>query len=276
MNYQEYKNREENKGQQDQPKVQFMGNFLKTDGASVIVRFPYKDSNDFNIEEVHEVKVSGSNFPQRVECTMESKQECPLCASNTKKVSRFLVKAVAYVVNNTTNTVDLVPVVWDRPMKYADELADKIDNYGDLSEHLFKIKRNGSGQDTTFSTDIILNKTVYRDDVYVKDFSSIEELNPSFLLIKRMSKYLDSNKPKENTAPKREEANVADQNDNMYNGTTVINPNNQLELGDPTPITSTYTLNTSSSGVRTVGNPTNQERPDPSERRPVKRFSNIK
>lgn len=250
MNYSEYKKQEE-KTDSEQPKVQFMGNFLKADGASVIVRFPYSKSDDFNIETVHEVPRPDSQYPQRVECTMEKDGKCPLCDSNAKKLTRFLVKAVAYVVNNTTNTVDLIPVVWDRPAKYADELADKMADYGDddgLRNCLFKIKRNGTKTDTTYSTSIITNKTIYKDEIYVKDFSSVDELNPSFLLIKRLNKYLGNNQTKEEKPVEEEPTEVKE-----------VPPVAGVAPVDEAPA------------------PKNEEvRTNPSDRRPVKRFANIK
>ena len=170
------------------PALQFANTLLKKDGDSIVVRFPYHTPSDFHIEHCHEVALPGNPYPQKVECTKET-GECILCDSKVKEVDRFLVKAVAYVIKD--DKVELVPVVWDRPMGYANELEGKMNDYGDLSEHLFKIKRNGTGTSTTYSTDIILNKTVYNPEVYKADFSCLDNLEVDKVLIRRMSKYLE-------------------------------------------------------------------------------------
>jgi hypothetical protein len=193
FDYEAYKAKQEEKKEaktttSEWPALQFATTFLKKDGDSIVVRFPYHTPADFHIEHCHEVAFPGSPYPQKVECTKES-GSCVLCDENVKTVDRFLVKAVVYIIKD--NKVELFPVVWDRPFGYAKELENKMNEYGDLSEHLFKIKRNGTGTSTTYSTDIVLNKTVYNPDVYKADFSCLEHLEVDKILVRRMSKYLD-------------------------------------------------------------------------------------
>lgn len=178
----------------NQVKVTFLNNYLKKDGDFVVVRFPYETTDDFDIETCHIVTLPGQKFPQHVECVKENNDvdTCPLCKDKQKITNRFLVKAVAYIVEGSE--VKLVPVVWDRPFGYATELANKINEYGSLKGLLFKIKRNGSGTSTTYSTDIVLNKTIYKPEIYKEDFSSIEKLNPVKLLVRSIKKYLDATK----------------------------------------------------------------------------------
>lgn len=269
MNYQEYKKQEQSNGS-EQVKTQFMGNLLKGDGSSVVVRFPYKSPDDFDIVTAHELVLPGNIYPQRVECTMEENGECILCAKKEKKVNRFLVKAIAYIINNNTHTVDLVPVVWDKPTKYADELAEKIKDYGDLSDHLFKIKRNGVKTETTYSTDIVLNKAVYKDDIYVKDFSLIEKLNPKFLLIRRMSKYLELTKDNQlqDVEDKQETSTITA---NISPTTPTSAPVREYKSDSIPNTNTTPTPNVEARTVQNLG-----ARVDPTERRPIKRFTNIK
>ena len=192
FNYEDYKAKEETKAtvntNSNWPSLQFANSLLKKDGDSIVVRFPYHTPEDFHLEHCHEVTIPGNPYPQKVECTKDS-GECVLCKDNAKTVDRFLVKAVAYIINKE-GKVELTPVVWDRPFGYAKELEGKMNDYGDLSEHLFKIKRNGTGTATTYSTDIILNRAVYNEDIYKKDFSCIDKLEVDKILVRRMSKYL--------------------------------------------------------------------------------------
>lgn len=191
VNYNDYQQKEAlaSKDYSNLPSIRFASEFLKKDGDYLVVRFPYHTEEDFFIEHCHEVNVPGYAYPQKVECTKDT-GDCPLCGKEgVKDVTRFLVLMVGYVVKD--GKVELVPVVWDRPYGYATELKGKMDEYGDLTEHLFKIKRNGIGQNTTYSTDVILNTTVYKPEIYVKDFSVVENTQVDKILVRRMSKYLE-------------------------------------------------------------------------------------
>ena len=177
-NYDDYKNRAEagtsTQTNSNLPNVKFVSDFLKKDGDFLVVRFPYHSTKDITIEHCHEVSWPGMAYSQKVECTKDT-GTCILCDQKAKTVNRFLVKAIAYITN-PDGTVSLTPVVWDRPTSYADELKTKISEYGDLTENIFKIKRNGVGQVTTYSTDIIINKAVYDPAIYKNDLSLLEDL----------------------------------------------------------------------------------------------------
>lgn len=197
MDYNSYKQQFQNNSKKEnfnRAQIQFIGALLKNDGDMLVVRFPYTSPSDLKIEHCHEVTIKGYQYPQKVEC-IGKENNCPLCADEVKTLDRFLVKAIAYIVKD--GNVELVPVVWDRPTAYADELIGKMEDYGDLSEHLFKIKRNGLGQQTKYSTDIIMNKTVYSPDIYIKDFSQLENIQEDKILIRRLNKYLETQNTEE-------------------------------------------------------------------------------
>ena len=166
--------------------VEFLNNYLKKDGDRVIVRFPYATEDDFLYDSVHKVEdYPGAKFGHIVECLGEN---CPLCAKGIKRNNRFFVKLVVYVA--TATGVELKAVVWDRPAAFGDiDLRAKMDNYGDLTDCLFSIVRSGSGKDTRYNIDIITNKNVYPDTIYRKDFSCLEDINPSKILCKSMKTY---------------------------------------------------------------------------------------
>lgn len=280
FSYQDYKKEEETRAataettdeeKKERPTVKFINNFLKNDKDFLIVRFPYSSPDDFDLEECHDVTLPGNKYSQRVECTSDAENGCPLCKAGIKKVRRFLVKAVAYITNNETNKIELVPVVWERTTRYSDELADKIKDNGDLSQHLFKIKRCGVGQgNTTYTTDILTNKDFYNDTIYPKDLSSVEDLDPSYILIRRVSKWLEANGKKEE--PKADTKTVAN----------VVAKQPTTEVAKPSTLQDEKTVDAyvepktntpAEAPFRRTTTPTTA-RVDPTEKRPVRRFSN--
>ena len=54
---------------------------------------------------------------------------------------------------------------------------------------MFKIKRSGTGKATTYSTDIVLNKSVYNPEVYKADFELLENVSPIRMLVKSIDKW---------------------------------------------------------------------------------------
>ena len=89
---------------QNYPKVEFLSRYLKNDGDSVIVRFPYASINDFDVYHCHRVQLPGYQYAQNVMCArVDLKKEpasvCPICSSgdqvNSRVNDRFIVKAVA-------------------------------------------------------------------------------------------------------------------------------------------------------------------------------------
>ena len=180
---------------QDGVKAEYLSRYLKNDGDYVIVRFPYSSTSDFELAHVHNVKFPESAYDQHVECLRDGNdpiEKCPLCQEGTPVVNRFLIKVLAYVHSvgaNGASEIKIIPAVWDRPFGYAKELAGKLNEYGDLREHLFKIKRSGTGKATTYSTDIVLNKSVYNPEVYKADFELLENVSPIRMLVKSIDKW---------------------------------------------------------------------------------------
>lgn len=173
--------------------IHFVNEYLKNDGDCVVVRFPYHSLADMKFETTHKVTFPGEKFPKRVRCDGD---DCPLCKQGVKLDTRFFLKAIVYLQNLTTGEVELVPAIWDRPSAFADiELKNLIQEYGDLTENLFKIKRNGSGLDTRYTISIIMNKTVYNPEVYKADFSELEKIDPVKILTKSIQQYVEALNP---------------------------------------------------------------------------------
>ena len=171
----------------DFTKSSFLGAYLKEDGDTVVVRFPYHSMEDITFNSVHKVEdYPGRPFGAFVQCAGDG---CSLCKSGNKKLTRFYAKAIAYVANEKGD-VELIPCIWDRPAAFADiDIKNLITEYGDLTEQLFKIKRNGKGTDTRYTITVIVNKTVYNPEVYKKDLSLLETIDPARVLTKTIEQY---------------------------------------------------------------------------------------
>ena len=142
---------------------------LKNDGDQAIVRFLYDDTSTFEIFTVHNVTVGGKY--RKVSCIRDPQDvttACPLCASNNSVSNRFFIRMLEYRVN-AQNQVEVHPVVWERSLAYATKLKAMMDEYGPLSDCLFKIKRNGAAGSMDTSYDIFYcSPKVYPEEMYPK------------------------------------------------------------------------------------------------------------
>lgn len=165
------------------PRVNFFS--LANDGDEAIVRFPYSDPEEFDLDAVHTVKV-GNAF-KKVSCLRTAREPlelCPLCArggeSQSKVSLRFFCKLVRYIQNENGQLV-AQPCVWDRPAALSKTLKSFMDDYGDLRNMLFKIKRHGAKGDQNTTYDILpANQSVYKPEVYAPDFSGFNNFDLSY------------------------------------------------------------------------------------------------
>ena len=181
-------------------KTHFITEWLKNDGDTVVVRFPYNSMDDIQFETTHTVTFPGDKFGKRVRCETDN---CPLCAQGIKVDTRFFVKAIVYVTDEKSGSVTLVPAIWDRPAAFADiELKGKMqeadEDFGtNLSNLLVRIRRNGTGLDTKYDLSLTLNnnRAVYNPEVYKADFSILEKLEPAKILTKSIEQYMKALNP---------------------------------------------------------------------------------
>lgn len=175
------------------PEVQFLSGYLKEDGDVAVVRFPYHSMSDLVFETTHSVTFPGKRYPSRVRCTGAG---CPFCAQGVKVDTRIFVKALAYVVDEQSGEVKLVNTVWDRAAAFADiDIKNLMQEYGDISNYLFKIKRNGVGPATRYTISIVMNNTVYNPAVYKADFSELDKVDPVKILSKSLAQYNEALTP---------------------------------------------------------------------------------
>lgn len=189
-----------NPGGQRGSQTHFVNEFLKSDGDSVVVRFPYQSLNDVKFETTHTVAFPGEKYGKRVRCETD---DCPLCKQGVKIDTRFFVKAIVYVIDPSNGNVTLVPAIWDRPAAFADidlktKMREATEDFGTTLDNLLvRIRRNGTGLDTKYDLSLSLNnnKTVYNPEVYKKDFSGLDAIDPSKILTKSVQQYLEALNP---------------------------------------------------------------------------------
>ena len=158
---------------------------LKNDNDEAVVRFMCDSTNDFEILTIHDVKV-GEKY-RKVNCIRDPREpldRCPLCANEKKISNKFFIRMIQYFKEtNEQGQVVIVPkaMIWERSTAYAKTLKSYLDNYGPLSDIICKVIRHGKAGDMQTTYEIVpnLSKTVYSDEVYVKDptlFNGFEAL----------------------------------------------------------------------------------------------------
>lgn len=143
---------------------------LKNDGNEAIVRLMCDSTADFDIVATHPVG-TGRDFRQ-VNCIRnphEPMENCPFCAAGMKIQQSIYIRMIEYVVNEQ-GQIEAQPKVWQRGITYATKLKSFIDNYGPLSNMLFKIVRHGAAGDQKTTYDLIPapNPQIYNDVNYPK------------------------------------------------------------------------------------------------------------
>ena len=143
---------------------------LVNDGDEAVVRIMHDSTDDFNIFTVHNITVGGKQ--RKINCIREpheSTDVCPLCKSGVSSRNVFFINMLQYY-KNEAGEIEYKPVVWERSMAYASRLKSLIDEYGPLSDCMFKIKRNGAKGSMQTTYDIFYcNPKIFRDDIYQKD-----------------------------------------------------------------------------------------------------------
>ena len=148
---------------------------LKGDGDEAIVRFAHDSVQSFELITAHDISLNGKF--RKANCIRDPKEpieNCPLCASGKKVQQRIFIHLIQYVQDENGNIV-ILPKVWDRPISYAYKLKSLMDEYGTLTESIFKIKRHGAAGSRETSYDILFcNPSMYDVNKYVKDFSAFD------------------------------------------------------------------------------------------------------
>lgn len=189
INYSSYSKQADSVGEVAKSKTEWKVNFfncLKEDGDEVIVRFPYKSSDEFDLASVHSIKYN--NIWRKVACLKEEGKEniCPFCKTE-KATVRFFAKFLVYS-KTEDQTVVAKSYVWDRPTGFADSIISALNDAIELGLYpvgtaiedvVFKIKRSGKHGDikTTYKVSPA-NPQIYASNLYVKAFQDLLEYKP--------------------------------------------------------------------------------------------------
>lgn len=160
---------------------------LSEDGDEAIVRFDYDTPSEFDLQTIHKIRLNNGAY-RSVACLKEKEGDfCPLCANGENKpVTKFYVKLLEYVKDEEGKIVP-VAKVWERPSMFTQSIMGAYTTALELGaitpetkirDLVFRIKRKGAHKDmkTTFEVSP-LNKNIFKDEIYVKDFSAFENLD---------------------------------------------------------------------------------------------------
>lgn len=152
---------------------------LKNNGDEAIVRINYADVSQFKLMTVHTEKVTnnGRSTQRKINCLRGPKDPinlCPLCESGNNSRTVFYIPMIQYIIDPNTHGVSYKHVIWERSTAYAAKLKTLLEEYGPLTDCIFKIKRVGEAgsKDTTYEI-MYGNEKMYPEDVFVKDFEPL-------------------------------------------------------------------------------------------------------
>ena len=158
------------------PSVGFFG--LKNNKEEAIVRFAFNSLDDLEFVTVHNVSVNGKY--RKANCIRELSDpvdKCPLCKAGMPLQQRVFVKLIQYDLENrdTNGKPTYSAKVWERSAHFAKTLQTFINEYGNLSEYVFKIVRNGNAGDMKTTYDILpCMPQLYPQELYERDFSAFD------------------------------------------------------------------------------------------------------
>ncbi len=145
---------------------------LKQDRDQAIVRFMIDSPDDFDIVAGHRMMING--FNRMVNCVRDIHdpvESCPLCTAGKKLEYRIYIHLIEYTRDEEGKIV-ATPKVWERSTAYINTLTNLLNEYGPLSDNVFKITRNGAAGTTGTTYDITYCRPeVYKPELYVKDES---------------------------------------------------------------------------------------------------------
>lgn len=158
--------------------------FSLKNNESAIVRIMHQSINDMDIVDVHEVKINDKQA--KVACLRpmaeidnasnfeESVKKCPFCEIKIAPQRKLYIHLIEYERNEKGEIV-AVPKMWERNAfrKTFQGFVNLFKDYGDLSQHIFKITRTGEMQQTSYAINY-MPPTNYPESVYKKDDSLFE------------------------------------------------------------------------------------------------------
>ena len=149
---------------------------LADDGDEAIVRILHDDVESFDLVTIHQLSIQ--NKSRKVDCLRtirDPMEKCPFCNAGLQSYQRFYIHLLEYTKNESGNIV-AQPKIWERSSAYANTLKNLIDEYGPLSDCIFKIHRDGARGDMQTKYSILYgNPNVYKEEYYPKDTSAFDD-----------------------------------------------------------------------------------------------------
>lgn len=156
-----------NSNNSGKPSVSFFS--LKNDKDFAIVRFMHDSPDDFDIVAGHRMTVNDKL--RMVNCIRDAHEptdNCPLCRAGKNLEYRLYIHLIEYVKNENGKVIAM-PRVWERSAAYVNTLTNLMNEYGPLSDNIFKIVRNGEKGSKSTTYDITYGKPdIYREEIYPK------------------------------------------------------------------------------------------------------------
>lgn len=159
---------------------------LSEDKEEALVRFNVNSLDSLQFATIHQL--GASTKWMKVSCLNpvgSYDNSCPFCAAvaggdkNIGKAAKrvFVQLMVSYKDTATGQWAAAIPVIWERPAGFSRELATMLNDYGALTEKVFKITRNGAKGDvkTTYSVSYI--PLFDNPDTVSNDFSAFTNFN---------------------------------------------------------------------------------------------------
>lgn len=160
-----------------------VGFFKLADGESALVRFAVHTVDNLEFATVHRLGVA--NHWAAISCLKQfgshDSSVCPLCKAvaegNTdiaKASARTYVEMLVRYFDKTTGQpkAETEAVIFDRPSGFAREISSLINDYGDLTKHVFKVTRTGSRMTTKYSVAYI--PIFDKPEIIAEDFSAFD------------------------------------------------------------------------------------------------------
>ena len=148
---------------------------LKNDGDEAIVRIMHDTTDSFDILSVHVVNIGGRYF--KINCLRNPSdpiEACPLCETG-EQLKQFIYIRLLQYIPEADGTISVRPMIWERPVRYASTLKSLMDDYGPLSDCIFKIKRRGAARSFDTTYDILFqNPAVFKSEFYPKIESGLD------------------------------------------------------------------------------------------------------
>lgn len=157
----------------------YVGYFsLKNDKDQAVVRIMVDSPDQLQIVAIHRVTVGGRL--RAVNCMRNPSDPvdtCPFCAADKRLEYRVYIPVIEYTRDDQGKIVPRARI-WERSALYADTITNLINNYGPLSDNIFKIVRNGEAGSKNTTYDIVYGlPSVYKPELYPKDESLFEGYN---------------------------------------------------------------------------------------------------